>query len=126
MRLKIEFSRQWTFVPHILNTVCGEFKKKKGINWLCFNIFVFCPLEHVNLREPVRKALTTDGMILVTESDEQDKLYITNRSTGFEISYHDFEIFLKDGVLSVYHFKDNLEIEDKFEDTETLNLNINI
>lgn len=117
MKVYLRSSHRRSLFPRIINTMFAEHIMKVGIEIFGFQLFCIIPYPYINLCEPVKKAVTSNGMVLVTESDEQDKLYITNRSRGFEISYHDYEIKLNNGKLCIYKYKGAVISDEVFEDT---------
>lgn len=123
-KLKLSFCR-WQAALKIINEYAGEYICKKGIRWMFFEIYVIRQIPPLQLCDPQHRFVTAEGNILTTESDEQDRLYICNRSRGFEISYHDYEITLKNGKICVYRHGENSFERIPFEDT-TLNQNLKI
>ena len=117
MKIYLRQSGKFRAFPQIINTMFAEQVMKVGLDIFGFQLFCLIPYNHINLCDPVKRAVTTNGMILVTESDEQDKLYITNRNRGFEISYHDYEIKLNNGNLCIYKYKGAVIGDEVFEDT---------
>lgn len=123
---KIKFSVcKWQGKMKIIRDFAGEYVIRRGIRWLFFECYVVIPLPILELCNPEKQTVTTEGRILTTESDEQDRLYICNRTRGFEISYHDCEIILKNGKISIYRHKEDVLEHIPFEDS-TLNQTMNI
>lgn len=115
-KLKISFC-PWQLKLRIFNEFAGEYIRKTGIRWLFFEIYVLRQMPFLQLCDPKHRFVTSEGDILTTESDEQDRLYVCNRTRGFEISYHGYEITLKNGKICIYrHGNDTLE-HIHFEDT---------
>lgn len=123
-KLKISFCK-WQAALKIINDYIGEYVCRKGIRWMFFEIYVIQYITPLQLCNPQHRFVTAEGNILTTESDEQDRMYICNRSRGFEISYHDYEITLKNGKICVYKHNENIIEHIPFEDT-TLNQNLKI
>ncbi len=123
-KLKISFCK-WQAALKILNEHIGEYVCRKGIKWMFFEIYVIRQIPPLQLCDPQHRFVTAEGDILTTESDEQDRLYICNRSRGFEISYHNYEITLKNGKICVYRHGGNEFDHVPFEET-TLNQNLKI
>ena len=98
----------------------GEYVRRFGVEFLWFRLYFIAPYRHINLCYPSNKSVSTNGMVLVTESDEQDQMYVTNRNRGFEISYHGYEIKLYDGELRIYRY-DEISPEDASHEDVTLN-----
>lgn len=90
-----------------------------------FEVYVITELPPLQLCDPAQKFVTSEGNIFTTESDEQDKMYISNRTRGFEISYHNYEITLKNGVVCVYRYNDDILERVPFE-KDTVNQNLKI
>ena len=123
---KIKFSVcKWQGRMKIIRDFAGEYIIRRGVRWLFFECYVTIPLPVLELCNPKAEFVTTEGKILTTESDEQDRMYICNRTRGFEISYHDCEIILKNGEIRIYRHKDDILEHIPFEDN-TLNQNMNV
>lgn len=123
---KIKFSIcKWQGRMKIIRDFAGEYIIRRGVRWLFFECYVTIPLPVLELCKPQAELITTEGKILTTESDEQDRMYICNRTRGFEISYHDCEIILKNGEIRIYRHKDDILERIPFEDN-TLNQNMNV
>lgn len=120
--IKFETSKIWEWWPKIIRN-CGDENTYKSIfAWLFFHI------AYLNIRQPLvpgeayREKVTSAGLILTTESDEKDKVYIINRNRGFEMSYYNYEIVMKNGTLHVYKYDSDTIPEETFENT-IVNLN---
>lgn len=123
-KLRLDFCK-WQSVPKLINEFLGEYICRKGIRWMFFELYIVRQLPPLMLCNPPHKFVTSEGIILTTESDEQDRLYICNRSRGFEISYQGYEITLKKGKISVYKNNSDVLEHVPFEET-TLNQNIKL
>lgn len=115
-KIKFKFCK-WQNSPKLINDFLNEFTYRKGLRWLCFEIFIVTTMPSLSLCEPLRKYVTSGGLILTTESDEQDTIYICNRSRGFEITYQGCEIILKNGQISIYKNNDIISEHNHFEET---------
>lgn len=123
---KIKFSVcKWQGKMKIIRDFAGEYVIRRGIRWLFFECYLVIPLPVLQLCNPQKQVVTTEGRILTTESDEQDRLYICNRTRGFEISYHNYEIILKNDKISIYKHKEDILEHIPFEDN-ILNQSMNI
>ena len=115
-KLKISFCK-WQPILKFFNEYISEYIYKKGIRCLFFEIYIIKQMSPLQLCNPQYKFITAKGNILTTESDEQDRLYICNRSRGFEISYHNYEIILKNGKICIYKHDENKFEHIPFEET---------
>lgn len=123
-KIKMSICR-WQGKMKIVNEFAGEYIRKVGLKWLFFEIYSLQQLPCLQLCDPQHKFVTSEGEVLTTESDEQDRMYICNRSRGFEISYHNYEMTLKNGEIHVYRHTDDTLEHIHFEDN-TLNQNLKI
>lgn len=123
-RIKFRICK-WRWVPGIVKEYEAEYTRRRGIRILCFEIYSVTQVPCLQLCDPRHKFVTAEGMILTTESDEQDRMYICNRSRGFEISYHNYEITMKNGKISIYHNNVDILEHIPFEDN-TLNQSMKI